>query len=282
VLLGLFAAWERRTEVPMIDLGLLRNPRFSAASGAIALMFFAMFGVLFVMTQYLQSVLGHDALGAGLRTIPLAAGLVVAAPLSAKLGPKVGTKALVTAGLLLVAAALVWLSGAQVDSGFGLIAGSLALMGFGTGLAMAPATDAIMASVPADHASIGSAVNDTNRLVGGALGVAVLGSLLSGAYRGDMESATAGLPAAGADAASGTIGGAAEVAGQLGGPAGAAVQEAAATAFVGAMHTTLLVAAGVAALAALLAVWRLPSRDAQVAAAEPEADRRAAAEPVPA
>jgi EmrB/QacA subfamily drug resistance transporter len=264
VLLVAFGVHELRTRTPMLDVRLFRNARFSAASGAIALLFFALFGLMFFMTQYLQGVLGYSALEAGLRTLPIAGGLVLAGPLSAKLGERFGAKGVVTAGMLLVAAALVWLSGADAQSGFGLIGGSQALMGFGIGLAMAPATDSIMGAVPQDRASVGSAVNDTNRLVGGALGVAVLGSLLSTLYRGDMEAATRDLPQAAREPARDTLGGALSVAERVGGPAGRALQDAASGAFVGAMQTTVLIAAGVAAAGAVLAARYLPAREAPV------------------
>jgi EmrB/QacA subfamily drug resistance transporter len=257
-----FAVHELRTRAPMLDIRLFRNPRFSAASGAIALLFFAMFGLMFFMTQYLQGVLGYSALDAGLRTLPIAGGLILAGPLSARLGERLGARVVVTSGMLVVAAAMVWLSGADAASGFGLIGGSQALLGFGIGLAMAPATDSIMGAVPRDRASVGSAANDTNRLVGGALGVAVLGSLLSTIYRGDMETATRDLPAAAGEPARDTLGGALTVADRVGGPAGRALQDAASGAFVGAMHTTVLVAAGVAVAGAALAARYLPARAA--------------------
>jgi EmrB/QacA subfamily drug resistance transporter len=271
LLLAAFAAHELRTRTPMLDMRLFRNPRFSAASGAIALLFFALFGLMFFMTQYLQGVLGYSALEAGLRTLPIAGGLVLAGPLSAKLGERLGARAVVTAGMLLVAGALVWLSGADAQSGFGLIGGSQALLGFGIGLAMAPATDSIMGAVPQDRASVGSAVNDTNRLLGGALGVAVLGSLLSTLYRGEMEAATSDLPHAAAEPARDTLGGAIGVADRVGGPAGRALHDAASGAFVGAMQTTVLVAAGVAVAGALLAARYLPAREAATAASQDEA-----------
>ncbi|HEV2785450.1 MAG TPA: MFS transporter, partial [Solirubrobacteraceae bacterium] len=217
---ALFIWWERRAAQPMIDLSLLRNPRFSGASSAIALLFFALFGFMFLVTQYLQSVLGYDALEAGVRMLPVAAGLVIASGLSSKLQHVLGTKALVSGGLVVVAAAMVWLSGADAQTGFGALGSAIALLGFGIGMAMAPATDSVMGSVPADHASVGSAVNDATRLVGGALGVAVLGSLLAGDYRDGMQETVQALPAPAADAASGSIGGALEIASRLGGSTG--------------------------------------------------------------
>jgi EmrB/QacA subfamily drug resistance transporter len=269
VALAAFVAWERRAPSPMVDLALLADPRFSAASGAIALLFFALFGLLFVLTQYLQSVLGYTALQAGVRTMPIAGGLVLAGPLAPRLTERLGTKAVVAGGMLLVAAGLLGLSTAQADSGFALVAATEVTIALGVGLAMAPATDAIMGAVPADRASVGSAVNDANRLVGGALGVAVLGSLLASAYRGGMDGATHALPAGAADAAGESVGGAGAIAARLGGAAGRALHDAASVAYVDAMQLALLVAAGIAAAGAVLAVALLPSRDGARAPAGP-------------
>ena len=192
VLVG-FIAWERRAPSPMLDIALFRNPRFSASSAAISLAFFALFGMIFLLTQYLQQVRGYTALEAGLRTMPVAAGLIVGGPLSAKLAERLGIRVVVPAGLTFVAAGLFLISLADTASGYGLIAGALVVLGFGIATAMAPATDAIMGSLPEAKMSVGSAINDTTRVAGGALGVAVLGSLLASGYRGDMD----GLPGPG-------------------------------------------------------------------------------------
>ena len=167
--LGLFAWWERRARYPMLDLALFRDLRFSAASVTISLLFAALLGTVFVLTQHLQSVLGYDALGAGLRITPLGAGVIVASAASARLTDRVGTKVMVAGGMTVIGAGLATLSTVTVDSGYGLIAAALVVMGAGIGMTMAPATDAIMGSVPISHASIGSAMNDTTRMVGGAL-----------------------------------------------------------------------------------------------------------------
>nr|MBA2601308.1 MFS transporter [Actinomycetota bacterium] len=145
------------------------NPRFTAASIAITLIFFALFGAIFVLTQHLQFVLGYSALEAGFRVTPIAT-LVIAAPIAARVVERVGTKAVVTAGLTVVAIALLLISGVDIDSGYGTVGWALALMGLGMGATMAPATDSIMGSLPLAKAGVGSAMNDTTRMVGGALG----------------------------------------------------------------------------------------------------------------
>ena len=245
----------------MLDVRLFRNRRFSAASGAIALAFFALFGTIFFLTQYLQMVMGYSALESGIRIMPVAAGLILGGPLSAKLTERIGTKRVVAVGLLLVSVGLAMLSGAEVDSGYGLIAAVLGVLGLGMGLTMAPATESVMGSLPIAKAGVGSAVNDATRTLGGALGVAVLGSLLSSGYRAGMDGMSAvaqdslagALALAGQDAASGAL-------------AGTARQ-----AFVDGMHTAVLVGAGIALLGALLAAVALPAREAPVAVAEPVA-----------
>ncbi len=257
---ALFVRWELRRAAPMLDLRLFRNGAFSGASGALALVFFALFGTIFFLTQYLQGVLDYTALEAGVRTLPVAAGLIVGGPLSAKIAARAGARPVVAAGLVIVAGALSLLSLVEVGSGYGLVAASLTILGVGMGAAMAPATESIMSTLPPEHAGVGSAMNDTVRLVGGSLGVAVLGSLLSGAYRAGMEEASAGLPPAAADAAQGTLGGAAAVAERIGGEAGAALSRAADAAFVSAMSGALLVAAAVALAGSLLALVAMPGR----------------------
>jgi EmrB/QacA subfamily drug resistance transporter len=266
VLLSAFVVWELRSRQPMLDVRLFRNPRFSAASGAITLAFFAMFGTVFFLTQYLQSVLGYSALEAGIRVLPIAAGLVLGGPSSARLAERVGTKVVVALGMTLIAAALALMTGYQVDSDYGYVALTQVILGLGIGMAMAPATESIMGSLPLAKASVGSAVNDATRTTGGALGVAVLGSLLSSGYRADMDAAVSGLPASAADAARDSLGGALAVAAHGG---GSRLATAAQEAFVSGMHSAVMVAAAIALAGALIALVFLPAR-APEHAVEPE------------
>jgi EmrB/QacA subfamily drug resistance transporter len=261
--LAAFVAWELRAKEPMLDVRLFSNPRFSAASGAIALAFFSLFGTIFFITQFLQSVLGYSALKAGLGTLPIAGALMVAAPVSAVLAARFGTKIVVAAGLAFVGVGLGLVGMAEVYSDVAL---AIAVLGFGIGLAMAPATESIMGSLPLAKASVGSAVNDTTRTAGGALGVAILGSLLSSQYRGHMESAVAGLPDSAATAAQDSLSGALTVADRMG-PAGGHLADVARDAFMGGMHTAALVAAAIALAGALLAAVLLPARESKPAAA---------------
>jgi EmrB/QacA subfamily drug resistance transporter len=260
VVLAGFVIWELRTASPMLDVRLFRIRRFTGASASIALVFFALFGAIYFLTQYLQGVMDYSALQAGVRMIPVAGGLIIGGPVSAKLADRFGTRRVVSVGLSVVAAALFLLSGADTDSGYSLVAVSLVLLGFGMGATMAPATESIMSSVPLNHAGVGSAMNDTVRMVGGTLGVAILGSLLSSSYGADMEPAVKSLPQPTADAASDSLGHASVVADQIGGGAGRALSNAAETAFTTAMSSTLTVAAITALTGAVLALVVLPGK----------------------
>jgi EmrB/QacA subfamily drug resistance transporter len=264
-----FIWWERRVQHPMLRMEFFRNPRFSAASGAITMVFFALFGSVFLLTQHLQFVLGYTPLQAGFRILPVAA-LIVAAPLSARLVESIGTKIVVFAGLLTVATGLWLLSTVEASSGYGLVAASLAVLGTGMGLTMAPATESIMGSLPLAKAGVGSAMNDTTRMVGGALGVAVLGSILASGYGAAIEPALRGAPPQVAHAAGDSIGAASTIAARLG-PQGQGLLDAARSAFIQGMGDAVLVAAGVAAFAALLVLLFLPARGREEAADAQEA-----------
>jgi hypothetical protein len=163
----------------MLDLRFFRDPRFSAAIVAIMSLFFGLFGLMFVSTQTLQSVLGYDTLGAGLRLVPLPAMFVVFAQISVRVAARAGTKRVVTAGLVIAATGLGVGASLDAGSGYGVLAVALSLTGIGMGCTMAPAIESIMGSVPRQRAGVASAVNDTTRLTAGAIGVAVVGSVLS-------------------------------------------------------------------------------------------------------
>jgi EmrB/QacA subfamily drug resistance transporter len=271
ILLVAFVLWEQRTDHPILDVRFFANPRFSAASIAVTLVFFAMFGTMFFVSQYMQFVLGYSALQSGVALIPIAGALMVAAPLSAKLVEWVGTKFVVATGLLVVAVALLVFSTATTTSGYGLVAMVLVLVGIGMGLAMAPATDSIMGSLPPERAGVGSAVNDTTREIGGALGVAILGTITASSYASTITSNPqfATLQAVSPEAANavkGSVGGAAIVAQTLPAPAGNLLVATANQAFVDALSHTVYVGAGVALLGVLVALVFLPARPIETAA----------------
>jgi DHA2 family multidrug resistance protein-like MFS transporter len=271
-----FIAWERHAKQPMLDVSVFRNLRFSAASISITFVFFALMGVMYFLTTYLQSVMGYTALQAGVRMAPIAIGLIIASKLSVALTARLGTKVVVAGGLLLVGISLGAFTAVDVDTPyFSKVAGALTSMGLGMGLAMAPATDAIMGSLPRAKAGIGSAMNDVVREVGGTLGVAVLGSILSTSYASSMEDPTSRLPHEAAEAATDSVGAAHEVAAEIGGSASAKLIALADQSFVDAMTTAAGLAAGVALFGALVAAAFLPSR----APAEPRGADDALPEP---
>jgi EmrB/QacA subfamily drug resistance transporter len=260
VLLALFAAWEVHRQRPMLDLKLFRNPSFTGASMAITLTFFALFGSLFFITQYLQFVLGYTPLQAGIRVAPVAIGITLGAGASTRLRPRLGTRLTVASGLVIVAAGLFILSTASDSSGYARLLAALLVLASGMGLAMAPATNSIMGAVPRERAGVGSAVNDTTRQIGGALGVAILGSILSTAYAANVRQAAGGLPAPLGERARDSIGETLQIASQIGGEQGNALVAAARDGFISAMDTTLYVAAAFALAGALVALLVLPSR----------------------
>jgi EmrB/QacA subfamily drug resistance transporter len=257
-----FVAWERRSDHPMLDLGFFADRRFSVSTGAITLVMFAMFGSLFILTQLLQLALGYSAFEAGVRMLPVAVTMFVVAPASAKLVERLGTKLVVGTGMAVVSLGLVLTSRIEVADGYGSIATAMVVLALGMALVMAPATEAIMGSLPAAKAGVGSAVNDTTREVGGALGVAVLGSVLSSTYGSRVAGALEGspLPVEVRSVVEESLGGALAVAGRLGGDAGATVAAVARDAFVDGMGVALVIGA-VVALAGSIGVFAfLPSR----------------------
>jgi Na+/melibiose symporter-like transporter len=254
-----FVAWEGRVRQPMVDITIFRNLRFSAASLSVMLVFFGLMGTVFMLTTYLQTVMGYSPLGAGLRTAPVAIGLILGSQVAVVLTQRVGTKLAVAGGLLVVAVGMQILSQADMDSGYGLVATALVVMGLGLALAMTPATDAIMGTLPKEKAGVGSAMNDVLRELGATLGVAVLGSILASKYAGGMDGSTDDLPTDAAEASLDSVGGAHAVATQVGDSAGALIASAD-QAFVSAMGATTDIAAAVALVGALIALAFLPTR----------------------
>ena len=194
VLLGAFAYWESHSDHPMLNLEFFKNPRFSAASSGLMLIFFAMFGATFLLTQYLQFVIGYSPLRAGTALLPWAGIMLVVAPASARLAERFGTKRVVGTGLMFASASLLFMSTLPF-SHIGYVRDvlpRLLLLAVGMGLTMAPATESIMGSLPRAKAGVGSAMNDTTRQVGGALGVAVVGSVMTSAYGSRVAAAITG------------------------------------------------------------------------------------------
>jgi len=263
-LLGGFAWWELRIPEPLIDLRVFAVRAFSAAAASVTVIFFALFGSLFVLTQYLQLVHGYSPLSAGVRALPFALAMAAASPISPVLAARLGVRVVIPAGIALMGAGLLDLSTAGVHTSYPPLAVAVAIMGAGMGLVMAPASQVIMTTVPAHQAGAGSAVNDTIREVGGALGIAIVGSLSAALFRSRLGSTltAAHVPHRVTDLASSSIAAADAAGRQAGGARGAELVSAAHSAFVSAMAISIRVAAAVALAAAIGAVFTLPRRRA--------------------
>jgi EmrB/QacA subfamily drug resistance transporter len=263
VVAAFFFWWELHTDEPMLDLRFFKNARFSAGSGAISAVFFAMFGSIFVLTQYFQFVLGYSALQTGVRLLAWAIPTMIVAPLSAKVVERIGTKLTIASGLSLVTVGLLLFTSVNEHSAYfpGIML-RMILMATGMALTMAPATDAIMGSLPLAKAGVGSAVNDTTRQVGGAVGVAMVGSVFTSVYASHLADGLRGdpIPPPALDTAKEGIGNAFAVAAKLGGQTGADLVVVAKSAFVDAFHVGLLVGAGVALLGAIAVLIWMPAR----------------------
>jgi EmrB/QacA subfamily drug resistance transporter len=272
--LGLFLLWESRSDHPMLDVSFFQKARFTAASLGIMMVFFAMFGATFLLTQYFQFVLGYTPFETGVRFLPIALCMMVLSPLSARFVHRIGTKLVVTGGLLMVTAGLVsWASLSASSSYWPDIVWRQALMASGMALTMAPATESIMGSLPLGKAGVGSAVNDTTRQVGGALGVAVIGSVLASIYGSRVGDFLHGKPVPSGTAADlkQSLGLALAASKQVPGLGTTAVD-----AFIDGMHAGVIVAAGVALVGAFVALIWLPARASYDALSEPAADAGAA------
>jgi EmrB/QacA subfamily drug resistance transporter len=262
VVMTLFFLWERRVDHPMLDIGFWKNPRFSGASGAIAVTFFAMFGSIFLLTQYLQFVLGYSPLSTGIRLLAFAIPMMVIAPWSPRLVDRIGTKLTVALGLACVSAGLVLLAGVGATTGYADIAWRMALAATGMALTMSPATESIMGSLPLARAGVGSAVNDTTRQVGGAVGVAVIGSVFSSIYGSKIVAALQGkpVPANAVALAKSSLGAALQAAQHFPAAAARTFVALAKTSFIEGFHSGLYVGAAASAVGIIGVLIWLPAR----------------------
>ena len=260
ILLGLFLWWELRTEHPMLNLRYFLDPRFGVASGVITLNFFAMFGFFFLLTQYFQLVLGYGTLEAGVKQLPFAAVLILCAPRSPALAARFGANRVVAVGLLGVTVAMFSFAFVSKGTTYLEILPIMLIQAFGMAMIIPSMTGSIMSAVPMGKAGVGSAMNDTTRELGGALGVAVLGSLVAGRYANKL------LPALGlldnTDKAKESLAGALQSGGALvkaGNPDGLRVISIARDAYVSGMHLAGIVAGCVAFVAVVVVYKYLPS-----------------------
>jgi EmrB/QacA subfamily drug resistance transporter len=269
VLLAAFIAGERRAAHPMLDMRLFRNPRFSVASAAVTVSFFTLFGFIFLITQYFQFIRGYPPLGTGVRLLPVALSVGIGSVAGTQLAVRAGAKLIVGTGLVAMTGFYAWVA-ATTSTGlsYWIIAVQMVVFGLGTGLTSAPATESIMGAIARSRAGVGSAVNDSTRLVGGTLGVAVIGSVYASMF-GSRLTATmpARVPAQAAATAHQSVGAAYTAAAAItahGHPAlGAALRLASANAFLHGLTVGALVAGGVAAAGAIVVILFLPSHPGQ-------------------
>ncbi|MGW0469940.1 MFS transporter [Streptomyces coeruleorubidus] len=263
VALAGFVVWENVTRSPMVPLVLFKHRNFSGGSLSLALVQIGNAGLLLVLTQYLQFVLGWSAVKAGLAFLPLAVAALAGNAAGAQLAVKVGNRFVILAGMLLMAASFGLLTTLTADSGFTVPAVALGILGLGAGLAMPAAVAALMSTIPEEKAGVGSALNDTIQQSGTALGIAILGALLSGGYTGQM-------PAGAPEQARESIGGALAVAG---GDTG--LVRAAREAFTTSMSTTFTISAIGVLAAAVVATLVMRDRKPET---EPEPAREGSEE----
>jgi len=261
-----FVWWERRQRDPLIDVSLFTNLRFSAASGAVTVAFFALFGFIFLITQFFQQLQGFGPLNTGVRILPVALSIAVGSVLGTRLAvTRLGTKAVVFIGLLMLSGAFGWVATVDVDVPYLQVAAQMVLLGGGLGLTTAPATDSIMGVVRPEQAGAGSAVNDATRQIGGTLGVAVVGSIFSTLYirhLSDSEILRAATPFAQATAREGLAQGL-QVAAHSPTSVAGAVRDTVSNAFMSGLHAGCLTAAAVCLVGAFFVLAVLPAQPAK-------------------
>jgi predicted MFS family arabinose efflux permease len=262
----------------MLPLSFFRDRRFTVGSGVITVAFMAMFGFFFLASQYLQFVKGYSPLRAGAATLPAALMFILVAPRSARLADTYGFRRAVGFASFISAAGFGLMALLESDSTYWLFAGALVVMAIGQGMIAPPATTAIMSSVPLNQAGVGSAVNDTTRELGGAFGIAILGSIVTSAYRGSVE--LDGLSTADAEVARESVGGAWGVAQRIGGTQGQQLLDDAGRAFTSAFGTAMLVGAGILVLMGVV-VAAVGHRYSYAVEPQPELEDAAVGTPVP-
>ena len=258
-LLVAFVTQQIRRSDPLIDLRLFANPRFSAASGSVMALFFALTAATFVLTQIYQFVLGYSPLAAGLRALAPALMVAIAAPIGAKIAEARGPRLPITTGLLLATGGLCLFATGNPNAGYLHYMIAMTFVGLGIGLSMAPATHSIMSSVPAAKAGVGSAINDTTRNLGGVLGVAIVGSVVATSYKTGLTPATTHLARHLQALVGQSVGLATEIGKHTPGSSGHQIINSAHHAFVHAADQGVLIAAAVTLAGAIVAVRCLPA-----------------------
>jgi EmrB/QacA subfamily drug resistance transporter len=260
VLVVVFVAVERRRTHPMLDVTLFRTPAFSAASGAVTVAFFALFGFIFLITQYFQFIRGYGTLSTGVRILPVAVSIAVGSVVGAALASRIGTRVIVVTGLALFGSAFAWIASSPTFVAYHVVVGQMVVMGLGLGLTTAPATESILSVLPPAKAGVGSAVNDATREAGGTLGVAVIGSVFSSLYTSRLDGTSfAALPRDVSASARDSVAAAVTTAAHASPALQARLVADLNASFMSGLHVACLVAAGVCWLGALGAL-ALPGR----------------------
>jgi EmrB/QacA subfamily drug resistance transporter len=265
-LVAVFIGWERRVRAPMLDVRLFRNMRFTAASGSVTIAFFTLFGFIFLITLYFQFLKDYGPLSTGVHLLPVAASVAVGSVIGTRLAVQVGTKVVVTVGLLCITGFYAWVAAVITPhTSYGVIAAQMVVYGTGLGLTSAPATESIIGAVSLHKAGVGSAVNDATRLLGGTLGVAILGSIYASLYGSRLTTELPHqLPYALSAIAHQSVGAALAVSNRLSAAgqtrAGLAVHQAAFDAFIHGITVSAVVAGAIAAAGAVIAAAFLPAQ----------------------
>ncbi len=267
LLIAAFLMWEFRSSAPMLDLRYFLDPRFGVAAGVITLVFFAMFGFFFLLTQYFQLVLGYGTFEAGVKQLPFAAVMMVLAPNSPRVAAKYGAKRVVAFGLVCVATAMFLFTISRVDTSYWALLPVMMTMAGGMAMVIPSMTGSIMSAVPLGKAGVGSAMNDTTRELGGALGVAVLGSLVASRYGTELRPAIALLPDDLKAKANESLAGALQAAGALQGTMATDVNRIAREAYVAGIHVAAIVAGSVVLIASAFVYRKLPAGNPHATAA---------------
>ena len=258
VMLGVFVAWELRVEEPMVDMHYFRNKAFSTGTGGMILVFAAMYGVMFLITQYFQLVLGYSPLSAALRLMPIAMIMLVVAPLTPRLCARFGAHRVVTLGMLGITAGLLLFTALTTHTPYAYVVVCVIPLTAGIALSMSPMTASIMSAVPPRRAGAGSAMNDATRELGAALGIAIIGSIAASRYATKIGHLLTGLSAHDRSDARTSIAGALQVAGRLHGAASTTLTSGAHTSFVAGLHFAVLIGAALSLLAAGFVYRNLP------------------------
>ncbi len=259
-----FVLYERRASEPMLDMRFFRNARFAMGSMGITVTFFAMFSLFFLLTQYLQYVKGYSPLAAGLRGLPFAVTMVAVSPRAPRIAAHIGAKKAVAGGLVALVIGLLLMSRVQLDTPYWYVAVCLVIAGYGVASSMPSLSSGIVQSVPLHKAGVGSAVNDTTREVGGAVGIAVIGSVVNSIYRSHVAGAVAQLPKELQALAKDNIAKALAISDtldqQVGAGASQQMRAAVQQSFVDGVHVALRLSAVLVAAGAVVLYLRLPDR----------------------